>query len=266
MGGASCPHRRFRDVCWGPVVRTASTPGSIEVIWSGFPDLTPWQWWFVLAPALLLFISGVVDQTWMSMHPYYRRRLATAFAVRRIRQTTAAERKTQVEPSATEETEQAEAPAAQWLAKPYDFDEERTNLSKYGVRADHMPQVIFAGAAQLSGPDRSPPGRRAVSFTFSSDWVGGAQVGWARTEALENNTSKHLSADLTVQSAMAVSAAAFASAMGSQARAFQTLLAISNARLGTWLPNPAWLAELQETPSWTQPRLPWIRRVTLPDS
>ena len=36
---------------------------------------------------------------------------------------------------------------------------------------------------------------------------------------------------------------AIASAMGRQAVAVQRLLALSNVRLGTWLPNPAFLAD-----------------------
>ena len=55
--------------------------------------------------------------------------------------------------------------------------------------------------------------------------------------ALEEELDAHLRMDITVQNAVAVSGAAFASAMGAQARAYQTLLALSNARLGTWLPK-----------------------------
>jgi hypothetical protein len=50
--------------------------------------------------------------------------------------------------------------------------------------------------------------------------------------------------------------------MGRQGRSFQTLLALSNARLGTWLPNPAWLSGRSTTTDWLQPRLPRIRRMT----
>jgi hypothetical protein len=123
--------------------------------------------------------------------------------------------------------------------------------------------VIFAAAAQLSGADRTPPGRRATSFTFSHDWVGGPQVGYVKTDAVYCNVPPQLRNDLTVQSAIAVSGAAFASAMGRQARAMQTLFALSNARLGTWLPNPAWLADRSaELPAWGGPRLPRVRRLT----
>jgi len=61
---------------------------------------------------------------------------------------------------------------------------------------------------------------------------------------------------------MAVSGAAIASAMGRHAAAVQRLLALSNVRLGTWLPNPAFLAVLgRPNVSWRAPRLPNARRL-----
>jgi hypothetical protein len=200
-----------------------------------------WPHWYVVAvPLVLALVAALVDQTWMSLHPFYRRRLATAFAVRRKRRADGVE-----------------------YAAPYDFDREATPLSTYAGRVEGHPQVIFAASANLSGFDRTPPGRRATSYTFSHDWVGGPLVGYVRTAALTEETlKKSLVRDLTVQSAMAVSGAAFASAMGREARAFQTLLALSNARLGTWLPNPAWLSERSGAGEWLQPRIPRIRRLT----
>lgn len=68
--------------------------------------------------------------------------------------------------------------------------------------------------------------------------------------------------DLTVQCAVAVSGAAFASAMGGQARTIQTLLALSNARLATWLPNPAVLSAREADTDWRTPGLPSLRRLS----
>ncbi|MFK8907128.1 hypothetical protein [Streptomyces sp. YS-3] len=209
----------------------------------GWATATGWAWplWLqICVPAVLLFIGSLLDQTWMSLHPFYRRRLASAFAVRR--EILAGTDGTQV-------------------ARPYDFATETTTLSVYGARKEAFPQVIFAGAANLSGNDRTPPGRRAVSYTLSHDYVGGPDVGYACTACLEQRSKRHIARDLTVQSAVAVSGAAFASAMGSQARAFQTLFALSNARLGSWLPNPGALAEQWNAPRWPSPPAPLIRRL-----
>ncbi|MER7179599.1 hypothetical protein ABT404_08955 [Streptomyces hyaluromycini] len=210
----------------------------------GWSTATGWSWpnWAqVTAPAILLVLGSSLDQTWMSLHPFYRRRLASCFAVRRA--------------------DVAGREGVQ-IAQPYNFDTETTRLSTYGGRRDKFPQVIFAAAANLSGASRTPPGRRAVSFTFSCDYVGSPDTGYACTACLEERTKRHIARDLTVQSAIAISGAAFASAMGAQARAFQTFFALSNARLGSWLPNPSVLARQWEPDApWQLPRAPAIRRL-----
>lgn len=207
-----------------------------------------WHWgWQIGIPLGLILFHLILDQTWLSLHPFYRRRLATAFSTR---------------PVSLHDGDVA--------AHPYDFENEGTPLSQYGKRLlpgdpheTGFPQVIFACAANLSGPDRSPPGRRAVSFTMSSDFLGGPDLGYVRTDLVEERAAGPLSADITVQAAMAISGAAFASAMGSQAGPIQTLLAISNARLGTWLPNPTYLEQVwRNDRKWWLPLLPSRRRLT----
>ena len=62
---------------------------------------------------------------------------------------------------------------------------------------------------------------------------------------------------------MAVSGAAFASATGSYQGAANVILALANARLGIWLPNPGQLKEIDEhEDQWWRPRPPWIRRLS----
>ncbi len=68
-----------------------------------------------------------------------------------------------------------------------------------------------------------------------------------------------------MQGAVAVSGAAFASAMGQGARWFQILFAISGARLGAWLPNPMFVNEAHKRAlagDWRYPRLPRTRRLS----
>lgn len=206
--------------------------------------------WQLGLPGILAFCAMLLDQTWLGLHPFYRRRLASAFAVRRLRD-----------------------PGGRVFASPYPFSTEGTPLSHYGrpPAGGHFPRVIFAAAANLSGQDRTPPGRHAVSYTLAHDFVGGPDVGWVATPQLERRVSPHLARDLTVQAAVAISGAAFASAMGRQARAFQTFFALTNARLGAWLPNPAYLHGEGVDPDqpadearihWTRPRLPRLRRLS----
>ena len=216
-------------------------------------DRSPWAFAPLAAFGLLAFF---LDQTAMSLHPFYRSRLATAFAVRR------AERNGQV------------------VALPYDYETEGTPLSKYAKRVEpehhvgnpapaqednveRFPQVIFAASANLTGQEPTPPGRRTVSFTLASDYVGGPQIGWARTDKLEKVVSPSLRRDLTVQAAVAVSGAAFASAMGAQTRFYEVFLALSNARLGAWLPNPGFLdIKTHRIEDWMTPGLPRLRRLS----
>ncbi|MEU9299895.1 hypothetical protein [Streptomyces sp. NPDC048269] len=221
--------------------------------WSGW-----WRWGLA---ALLLFSALAVDQTTFSLHPFYRQRLASAFAVRR-----------------------AVLRDGSVGALPYDYNAEQTKLSTYGKRVagpedkegeQHkgdgegkdgkegtFPQTIFVASAALSLRNRTAPGRPAVPFTFSHDYIGGPDTGWVRTTTMENTAHPLVSRDLTVQSAVAVSGAAFASAMGTQSMAAQRLLALSNLRLGTWVPNPLYLAEVaQRGPDWVMPRLPRVRRL-----
>ncbi|MEV0191977.1 hypothetical protein AB0I39_26010 [Kitasatospora purpeofusca] len=209
----------------------------------------------VLLPLVLGTAGLNLDQTWMGLHPFYRHRLASAFAVRRAVEGGEAGGET----GGTADADRG----GEVLARPYHFFREQTRLSHYGARHPDFPQVIFAAAANLSGSARTPPGRRAVSFTFSSDYVGGPDVGYARTDLLERRTRRHIARDLTVQSAMAVSGAAFSSAMGRQSRAYQGLFAITNARLGTWLPNPAALAPLWAADrDWRYAPQPAVRRLS----
>ncbi|MER6361798.1 hypothetical protein [Kitasatospora sp. NPDC001527] len=225
----------------------------------------------VLLPLVLLTVGLNLDQTWMGLHPFYRRRLASAFAVRRVVEGGSGGGSGSGGEGGGEDGDQGgdrgrdgdPGRTGEVLARPYHFFREQTRLSHYGARQPDFPQVIFAAAANLSGSARTPPGRRAVSFTFSHDYVGGPDVGYARTDLLERRTRRHIARDLTVQSAMAVSGAAFSSAMGRRSRAYQGLFAVTNARLGTWLPNPAALAPLWSADrDWRYAPQPAVRRLS----
>jgi hypothetical protein len=203
------------------------------------------SWWEVAGLAVALaFLGGVLDQTMLSLHPFYRRRLADAFAARRVR-------------SADGHT----------VAKRFDYAE-RTVLSDYATRATgddgtSMPEPVYVAAANLTGEERAP--LNAVSFTFTGTWVGGPDVGYVRTKHLEDAVQEQLKRDLTVQAAVATSGAAVASAMGRSGRWFGALLAVTGARLGTWLPNPGHLyrqKQAAEEKDWTMAGLPRVRRLS----
>ncbi|MCU1428939.1 MAG: hypothetical protein JWL83_2939 [Actinomycetia bacterium] len=193
--------------------------------------------------AFLMVFGLFLDQTALSLHPFYRRQLARAFATRRVRR-----------------------PDGRVVAEGYDFGE-MTSLSRYAARLPRhgnvqtFPEVIFAGTANLTGEQRAP--LNGVPYTFSADWVGGPDIGYVRTADLEQLPS-NVKRDLTVEAAVAISGAAFASAMGRAGRWYGTLLAVTGVRLGSWLPNPVFVEEWNtatQRDKWTLPGIPRVRRL-----
>lgn len=181
-----------------------------------FLNVPPGVWWLGGLGLAALFL-GFADVTSLSLHPFYRRCLARTFAVRR-----GADKAVQ-----------------------YD-DAEPTWLHLYG-KTTRGPKFVFACSATISGPDKPAPGLNAVSFVMSADYVGGPELGWFHTKKLFQAASPRIRRDLTVEAAVAVSGAAFASAMGRQNKGVEKLLAISGARLGTWLPNPNFVRQLRDS-------------------
>lgn len=189
--------------------------------------------------AILVVLGLCLDQTELSLHPFYRRRLAVAFDARRVRR----------------------KDDGFLVAEQYPY-EELTTLSTYGRQVEKMPEIIFAAAANLTGEQRAP--LAAASFILSGAWIGGPDVGYVCTADAEAAVWGQIQRDLSVEAAVAVSGAAVASAMGRASRWYGTLLAVSGVRLGTWLPNPRFLAEraAARENDWRPPGMPTIRRLT----
>lgn len=227
-------------------------------LWTRRAGGGPWP--SIIAAALLVLVYLAFDQTRMSLYPFYKRRLASAFAVQRRPDGTA------VEP---------------------DYNTLST-LSCYGKPLNHSGtedtkgmQVLLCAAAHVSGQSMAPSGRRVVPFVFSYDYVGGPTLGYVKTDDLEQLTAGKLhdkvkpkkrlartyNSDITLLSASAISGSAFASSMGRGSGPFDLLLALSNARLGAWLPNPHYHWQRRNTPTDLPAQedrrgaLPWMRRL-----
>ncbi|MEX2393475.1 MAG: hypothetical protein WD826_03235, partial [Actinomycetota bacterium] len=168
--------------------------------------------WVITLLGFWLFYL-VTDQTAWSLHSFYKRRLATAFALRRVA-----------------------------LDRVEEFPwEQPMKLSEYPKPADGKgPQLVVCTAANLSDQGLTPVGRRSVSCTFSSTEVGGRRIGWFPTAALEDALDPKGGVEhMTVVGAMAISGAAVSPAMGKfKESRLGPLFALVNARLGVWFPNP----------------------------
>ena len=165
---------------------------------------------FLATVAWLAFIELFGDLTSWSMHPFYKRRLASAFALQRVA-----------------------GPNGEAVAREVPY-ERRFHLADL---SNHDPQLIVCAAANVSDQGLTPPGRNALSFTFTRDQIGDPDFTY-RTDKLEDRFGPR-ARDLTLPTAMAISGAAISPSMGKMTRrSYRFLLGLANIRLGVWLPNP----------------------------
>lgn len=199
-----------------------------------------------------------LDLTTWSLHPFYKRQLCTAFALKRVKAVDA------YEISRTEEQELLKSPGGKEflntsVAMERKFDklvslsetalDGRKTAAKAAAGACSQsptrtwPSLIVCASANVSDPAATPPGRPVTSFTFSARSIGGPLIGAMDTkqfeEAFDNSKHKRRRRDLTLPSAVAMSGAAVAPSMGKLThRSLTFLLALANIRLGVWVPNP----------------------------
>jgi hypothetical protein len=198
-------------------------------------------------PLSLAWIGGIggicifyamSDLTTWSMYPFYKQRLCSAFALRRETSTRAAElpyddlqllsryRPKCVNSSSLDDPNQPHACADPDCAH----------------RSSLWPELVVCAAANITDEGATPTGRNAVSFTFSANEIGSPDAGWIRTTDMEKALSAHRREDITLPAAVSISGAAISPAMGKMSRqSVRALLAVTNARLGVWLPNPRWV-------------------------
>jgi hypothetical protein len=192
-------------------------------------------WWIggvAIVLALYLLFS---DATSWSLHPFYRRRLCTAFALKRIKG-------------------EFEGRANIGVAVEREY-RKLVPLSESGVEPGPgplktWPTLLVCAAANVSDPAATPPGRSVTSFTFSPVAMGGPLVGGVRTAAFEDHLPPERRRDFTLAAAVAMSGAAVSPAMGKETRrSIRFLLGLANVRLGVWVPNP------RRTKRWIESRI-----------
>ena len=213
------------------------------------------------AIAAFAFAYALVDLTSWSLHPFYKRRLCTAFALRRVRPSDLPQDSTDYARRVITQEEDG------GIAVERDYDRlvplSRTVLQEEPTAPDQGreglaerqrkqgPTLIVCAAANISNPGATPPGRHVTSFTFSPYAIGGPLVGAVQTDRFEaafasdqdESGKVGRGRDLSLPAAVAMSGAALSPSMGKMTRRPLTfLLALANVRLGVWVPNPRWVA------------------------
>lgn len=215
-------HRSLLAMFVGAVVGPVLLIGVFLYLTSGAAsDGVGWTavlvWLFALA--LFAVLYSWADLTQWSMHPFYRRALASAFALKRVRKESDGE----IE------------------AEEVSYDEP-LRLSQ--AQPQNWPELIVCAAANVSDLGATPTGRNATPFTFSHTEIGGPLVGWVPTGDLEAASPQ--AQNVTLPAAVAMSGAAVSPSMGKKTRpSLRFLLALANVRLGVWFPNPRWIQEWQ---------------------
>ncbi|GAD82403.1 hypothetical protein FEK33_11005 [Nocardia asteroides NBRC 15531] len=175
-------------------------------------------WWLIgIAIAIKLF----TDANRTSLHTYYREALSKAFLVEK------------------------DPRSRQAVPLPYSTP---LRYSEYGRPVDGGPRLVIAAAANADDDAFVPTRRGCVPFIFDPDRIGvvgdrALTQDGRRVTATYERQADFRYRDVTVPAAMAISGAAFSPLTGRESartRPVRILLALLNARLGVWLPNPYW--------------------------
>jgi hypothetical protein len=215
-----------------------------------------WVWaYFAGLVAAFGLVYVFADLTTWSLHPFYRRRLASAFALKRV-----------ARPEGTPPIAAADA----GIAVERDYDR-LVKLSTTAIERDEegnclWPTLLVCAAANVSDTAATPAGRAVSSFTFSATSIGGPLVGAVETAKLERTCDpSRLASTFTLPAAVAISGAAISPSMGKMTqRPLRLLMGIANLRLGVWVPNPRRLATFEKRESvYPRPRPHYLLRELL---
>ena len=196
----------------------------------------------VIALAVTLLTRAAANVNRLSMHDFYRWRLANAFATTR---------------RAAEEQDPAEARALFASAAS-------TRLSELRDGPAGEPELVVCGTANINALREVPPGQGGFCVTFDAEHVAlhrekpladreeavaeredrAAERAWARTSDYEALLGHRRA---TLFDVSAISGAAVSPLMGSMTKhAYRILLTATNVRLGVWLPHPALIREARK--------------------
>jgi hypothetical protein len=196
------------------------------VAWTGdgaMAGVTAGQVWAVLvAIAVMVATRVLADVNRMSMHDFYRWRLANAYAVSRqaIREQNPALRRQKF----------AEAAA--------------TPLSDLHGAVEDYPELVLCATANVNASRETPSGQNGFCLTFDPEHVTlHRELGSTERDRAQADTRDYEALvgheRFTLFDLSAIAGAAISPLMGSATREAQRiLLTVANVRLGVWLPHP----------------------------
>lgn len=234
IASANGPWGHLSDFAFYPTFRI-----DVGEQYLSLPDF--WRWLLVLL--LLAAWATLADAHAWSLFPFYKRWLNRAFV---------SQRSTPVLPDFSV------FPGAPTPAEEGSYRDEmkwptfgRLAPVAKDADAESGPRLLLCCAVNLNGPGEAATSRNAGSFVFSTDYIGGPDVGWISTADYLERLPKSRKKDVTVLATMAISGAAFSPGMGKKSMgAIGGLLAIVNARLGVWLPHPRAVGEIPDEKTW----------------
>lgn len=162
--------------------------------------------WTLLAAAVFLAASLVIDTNRTSLHHFYRDRLSEAYIVK---------------------VDRSQGSATGVVSN------EPLRLSQLHEQGNGAPYHLINTTLNVPGStDRYLRGRGADFFFFSRHHVGSECTGYRKTEEYNDGKTR-------LATAMAISGAAASPQMGTSTnKALRALLTLLNVRLNRWMPNP----------------------------
>ena len=183
-------------------------------------DIRNDTWQLMVGIGIFLLLRSVVDANTSSLHPFYRERLSDTFLMRR---------RSSIE------------------AEPFPYDEP-LRFSECAPR-DGGPDLVLCASANVSDAKWIATDRNCTPFVFSHDEMGFTDStlpdnGCHPAARMYEGAADPQYRDATVPAAVAISGAAFSPMTGrmhGRSAPYRVILALMNARLGVWLPNPYWV-------------------------
>lgn len=221
----------------GPLLTLALLLETMSLVLNSPHD---WVRWTVAGAGLAGFslVYWFADMTSWSLHSFYRRRLCSAFALKRV------ELKTEEPPDPPISSVNAGEAEARNHRRLVQMSETAIPAETDGGQS--WPTLLVCAAANISDSEATPPGRAVTSFTFSATAMGGPLVGAVRTRELEAACDDARKRYFTLPAAVAMSGAALSPSMGKMTRGpLRFLMGLANVRLGVWVPNPRRLEDFQ---------------------